>query len=323
MDFKSLFIEYYSGMYKGYDIDPSIWMSNYIADRMELNDEQLIWFCFLNSMTYHLPAAYLFINEFPDLENIDINRLTNWWETNQRRIPFQKDKNKPVMRKSVPATISSYQKLVKENGGSQFEFFNRMLNNDPASNFEYVYDHFSESIPHFGRFSTWNMAQMLKQVVGYPVSPPTLMLGHTRGWKSHTHGLMISAGRQDLVDSGGPYTKEEKDEIQHHVSLMESIINSNNVPTDPYMIETVACAYKKLFRNSNSRYLGYYLDRQAEDIRSIEQHGWVGVDWELLWEARAEVLGAADRQAFVKSDRFLEPVETKIVDKVVKSNTLF
>jgi hypothetical protein len=324
MDSKVLFSTYYENMYNGFDIDPGIWMSNYIADRMEMNDEQVIWFCFLNSMTYHLPTAYLFINEFPDLENVDIDRVTNWWKANKDRVPFQKDKSKPTHRTAVPETIRTYKQLIIDHGGSQKSFFDKMLSSSPHDNFNYVYDKFSKHIMMFGRFSTWNMAQMLKQVYGYNCSPDDLMLGNTGGWKSHTHGLCIAVGHEELTKIDRPYTTGEKEMI--HAMTEEMMLHTRTkVPVDPYLLETVACAYKKLFRNHDSRYLGYYLDRQADDIRQLESMNWTGINWQLLWDARREVLGDEYRDATLIKDRYLESPDLKIFleKERVKKKSLF
>ena len=70
------------------DVDPAIAYMNYMVDRMELNEEQVLWMCFLYGVTYQLPSAYLIWNEYPDLELAGIPRLREWWKTAQYLIPF-------------------------------------------------------------------------------------------------------------------------------------------------------------------------------------------------------------------------------------------
>jgi hypothetical protein len=55
-------------------------------------------------------------------------------------------------------------------------------------------------------------------------------------------------------------------------------------------METCLCSFKKLFRVKHGRYLGYYLDRQAEEIARCEADGWFGIDWQPMWDARNETL---------------------------------
>jgi hypothetical protein len=60
--------------------------------------------------------------------------------------------------------------------------------------------------------------------------------------------------------------------------------------TDYYDMETCLCSFKKLFRVKHGRYLGYYLDRQAGEIKQCESDGWLGIDWQPMWDARDETL---------------------------------
>ena len=55
-------------------------------------------------------------------------------------------------------------------------------------------------------------------------------------------------------------------------------------------METTLCSFKKLFRIKHGRYLGYYLDRQAEEIKKCEKDEWNGIDWQPLWDSRNETL---------------------------------
>ena len=59
---------------------------------------------------------------------------------------------------------------------------------------------------------------------------------------------------------------------------------------DLYEMETLLCSFKKIFREKQGRYLGYYLDRQAEEIKKVENDGWAGIDWQVFWDARKETL---------------------------------
>jgi hypothetical protein len=136
---------YFTNAYNIGDIDPNIWMSNYLVDRLELNENQILWFVFLNSITYHLPTAYLLINEYPDLELVDENRIRTWWDEVQKMCPFQKDKLK--QRKFLPDTIISYQKML--NGRQQNDYFQEILTSDcPENNFNLLWDELYKGIGH-------------------------------------------------------------------------------------------------------------------------------------------------------------------------------
>lgn len=298
------------------DIDPAIHYMNYIIDRIEMNEEQVLWLCFLYAVTYQLPTAWVIWNEYPDLELADIPRLEKWWtKETQQRLPFQQDKMK--QRKDFVKTVSSYQSIV---GNSQKDYFDSLLSSDsPQINFERMWSPL-KSISYFGRFSTWNWCQALKHVAGYNVEPTNLMLGESDSI-SFTDGLAYAFGYTDrvtkkFIDFQGKKKKEyykwsvdEKLEMENACALLKK-----DMKLDNFQLETLACAFKKIWRKHDSRYVGYYNDRIAEDIRKTASYGWNGIDWKLLWDAREACVPKKylhDNMG-INHDIFLFPPEKKV-----------
>lgn len=298
------------------DIDPAIHYMNYIIDRMEMNEEQVLWLCFLYAVTYQLPTAWVIWNEYPDLELADIPRLEKWWtKETQQRLPFQQDKMK--QRKDFVKTVSSYQSIV---GNSQKDYFDSLLSSDsPQINFERMWSPL-KSISYFGRFSTWNWCQALKHVAGYNVEPTNLMLGEADSI-SFTDGLAYAFGYTDrvtkkFINFQGKKKKEyykwsvdEKLEMENACALLKK-----DMKLDNFQLETLACAFKKIWRKHDSRYVGYYNDRIAEDIRKTASYGWNGIDWKLLWDAREACVPKKylhDNMG-INHDIFLFPPEKKV-----------
>lgn len=267
------------------DVDPAINYMNYIVDRMEMNDEQILWLCFLFGATYHLPSAYLIWNEYPDVELVDIERLDDWWLKSQKSIPFQQDKMK--QRKNFVDTVSSYKNLV---GESQKEYFDNLLSGSSFENFDRLWSLSSSDIKFFGRFSIWNWCQALKHVAGYKIDPKRLMVGE-KDSVSFTDGLAYAFGYPEKVTKktkiNGKSVKQLYNWSLSEKAEMENICNQfkHKLDIDNFQLETLACAYKKIWRTHESRYVGYYNDRIADDIKSVQPY-WVGVDWQLLWDAR-------------------------------------
>lgn len=299
------------------DIDPAIHYMNYIVDRMEMNEEQVLWLCFLFGVTYQLPTAWVIWNEFPDLELADIPRLEKWWtKDTQQRLPFQQDKMK--QRKDFVKTVASYQEIV---GGSQKEYFDSLLSSDsPQVNFDRMWSPL-KTISYFGRFSTWNWCQALKHVAGYNVEPTTLMLGEADSI-SFTDGLAYAFGYPEKVTkkvidvSTGKKQKvyykwspDEKMEMEDACAILKKSMKLDN-----FQLETLACAFKKIWRTNDSRYVGYYNDRIADDIRKTSDNGWDGVDWQLLWDARHECVPEKylHNDMGVNRSLFLLPPEKKV-----------
>ena len=280
-----LFRDFCINSIKANDVDPAISYMNYIIDRMEMNEEQVLWMCFLYAVTYQLPSAYLIWNEYPDLELAGISKLKNWWDKVQYNVPFQTDKMK--QRKNFVETVESYQKLV---GRSQKYYFDNLLSSSsPQENFDKLWSPL-KSIAYFGRFSTWNWCQALKHVAGYSIEPTRLMLGESDSI-SFTDGLAYAFGMTEKVTQKikvnnkkqkiyYKWSEEEKEDMEQACSVLK-----NSLKLDNFQLETLACAFKKIWRTKDSRYIGYYNDRIADDIRNTSRN-WNGVDWDLLWDAR-------------------------------------
>lgn len=299
------------------DIDPAINYLNYIVDRLEMNEEQILWLCFLYAVTYQLPTAWVIWNEFPDLSLADIPRLEKWWtKETQGKLPFQQDKMK--QRKDFVKTVASYQQIVN---GNQVQYFDNLLNSEsPQVNFDRMWSPL-KSIAYFGRFSTWNWCQALKHVAGYNVEPTRLMLGEPDSI-SFTDGLSYAFGFTDRVTqkiinpSTGKKQKvvykwslEEKMDMEQKCSELKKSLKLDN-----FQLETLACAFKKIWRTNDSRYVGYYNDRIADDIRNTAQYNWTGIDWQLLWDARHECVPERylHKDSGINSDWFLLSPQEKV-----------
>lgn len=283
-----LFMEFCENSLKANDVDPAISYLNYIIDRLEMNEEQVIWLCFLWGLTYQLPTAIVLWNEMPDLELVNEQRLTEWFAGNKLRLPYQQDKVK--CKKDTVRTILSYQSTV---GKSQKRYFDQLLDSeDPQVNFDRMWSPL-KGVYAFGRFSTWNQCQALKHVAGYNVEPTTLMLGEPDS-VSFTDGIAYAFGLVDCLTQKvtDPVTGKRKkipykwNDIEK--SSMESACANlkSQLGIDNFQLETLACAFKKIWRENDSRYVGYYNDRMADDIRKTASHDWNGIEWQLLWDAR-------------------------------------
>ena len=321
---RELFKQFYVNSAQHKDIDPNVWLLNYVIGRMEMNEQQVLWLCFLNAITYHAPTALLIWNEFPDLECAGIARLEEWWTKDvQLRLPFQSDKLK--QRRHLPETVESYKRMV---GSDQVSYFEKLLSGSAEENFDKLWTEAFKPIRHFGRFSVWNWAQTLKQVAGYDIEPTTLFLGD-KDAESITHGACWVLGKEEewayknrWKDESGKkhkdvhkFSADEKVYLETGIrSVMQEIRDAHpSVTVDAFNVETVMCAFKKLFRQKDSRYIGYYLDRQRLDIDNTASKHWVGVEWKLLYDARTELLQPSWLNDSIDKTKFKLTVEEKIL----------
>ncbi len=278
---KDAFIEWacWSLTYK--DCDPALWLLNYLFDRYEHNLEQKYWIAWIYGTTYHLPTAWIIWNEFPDFELVDLDRIKDWNDKNYKRLRYQTDTK--WNKGHLPAQYESYHKWVhyKNPTGKQRDKFSKF------TSFADAWNNIA-TLHKFGRYSTWFYMQTLKDCVGVPFEPSNLLLSDYSGSRSHRNGLCFAMGLDEWVDKklSSPNIRL----LEMYGYQLRDEINRKGFDMDFYEMETLLCSFKKIFRTSHGRYLGYYLDRQAEEISKVEADGWAGIDWEVFWDGRNETL---------------------------------
>lgn len=276
------------------DCDPAIFMTNYLFDRFEHNREQKLWISWLYGTTYYLPTSWVVWNEFPDFELVDQARLEDWNTHNYKRLRYQTDTK--YNKGHLPAQYKSYREWVFSNGKNQREAFAKFVKPErsPNDNFNILYTELSDHLHKFGRYTTWFYMQSLKQCCGLAIEPPNLLLSDYSGSRSHRNGLCLALGKDEWIDK--KLTADEYAWMERQASGILAEVRSRVAATRPastylvdfFTMETALCSFKKLFRVKRGRYLGYYLDRQAEEISKVEQDGWDGIFWKPLWDSRTE-----------------------------------
>tara|TARA_B100001094_G_C18178830_1_gene799596 strand:- start:961 stop:1929 length:969 start_codon:yes stop_codon:yes gene_type:complete len=282
---KEAFANWYYWSLKYKDCDPAIWLLNYLFGRFEHNLEQKYWIAWIYGTTYHLPTAWVIWNEFPDFELVDYDRLKYWNDKNYSRLRYQTDTK--YNKGYLPQQFASYKKWINHNNPSgtqrdKFYIYKR------KNSFNYLFQSIAQNLYKFGRYSTWFYMQTLKQCVDINLEPASLKLEDFSGSKSHRNGLCYAVGKDEWINQ-----KLSQDAIVYlneQAQYFQNKMNYMGAKTDLYNLETVLCSFKKIFRKTNGRYLGYYLDRQAEEIKKVEKDGWVGVDWQVFWDGRKESL---------------------------------
>ena len=282
------FIRWYAWSLRYKDCDPAVWMTNYINKRYEHNDEQRLWLCWLYGNTYHLPTAWILMNEFPDFELATVDRMTEWNTANYKRLRYQTDTK--WNKGHLPEMFASYQKFIGDR--SQREVMESYYGHTEEQSFDNLWTGVKDSLHKFGRYSTWFYLQHLRHTAGVRISPTSLMLDDYSGSRSHRNGLLLACGKDDDYDrklTAQEYLFLEQFSKEIITEMKERFPESSN-QIDFFTMETCLCSYKKIFRAHHGRYLGYYNDRVAEEINQVSADNWHGIEWEVLWQSREETI---------------------------------
>jgi hypothetical protein len=312
---REAFIRWYIWSLEYKDCDPAIWMANYIFDRFEFNIEQRYWLCWLYGNTYYYPTAFILWNEFPDFELASIDRIENWNTQNYRILRYQTDTK--YNKGHLPSMYESYMKVIGNK--DQKDLFYSLLQDNETKSYQNISKFVNEKFYKFGRYTTWFYLQSLKYCCGLPIQADSLLLKDYSGSRSHRNGLLYVLGQEDNIDV--KLSQSEYDRLENEAtSIMEecrSRFPHLSTQIEPFTMETCLCSFKKLFRTTNGRYLGYYLDRQAEEIQKVQKDGWYGIDWNVLWQARSEILNPGlDLSTGIKKEKFHRFLESGSIEKL-------
>jgi len=284
---ENIFIDWFGRSLEINDCDPALYMTNYFFDRFEYNSEQKLWITWIYGTTYYWPTAYVIWNEFPDMELVGVDRLRAWNDANYPRLRYQTDTK--WNKGHLADQFISYKEFVGDR--TQQEAITHNFVGDPVKDFYSLWDTVN-TWHKFGRYTSWFYIQTLKQCCGIDVDVDSLWLHDYSGSRSHRNGLCYAVGKDDWVDK-----KLSEGEISFLEDAAKTILieTKRKYPhvsdkADFFAMETCLCSFKKLFRRSRGRYLGYYLDRQAEEIKKVELDKWIGIDWRPMWDARKETI---------------------------------
>lgn len=244
--------------------------------------EQRFWLAFLYAATYHAPVSFYIYNEFPDAENVDIGRMQRWWTANRPNIQFQTDRRWIRSRNQFVPMVASYLGII---GKGQENHFWKYDTGDPVATYNNVYEDMLR-VKHFGRFAMFLYLESVAVLTGFPIEPRGMDLKNSL---SSRNGLCYAIGRDDLL-CGHSYGRSDIAATDYNFlrkelkSIVGELREEDEHCTDIWSVETSLCAYKKVHRGK--RYLGYYIDRQHDEIEFMQQHITNGVDWQPLWDFR-------------------------------------
>lgn len=288
------FYKYFEDSYKIGDIDPSYSMLKYIAERWELNIEQKYWLAYLYATNYCGATTYFMIQEFPDFDMVDINRMQKWWDKWKSKLVFQTDRRWLKQNNQFIPAVISYKKLV--GGASQELKFFSLKTPDVFQNYRNCMQEFSK-LKYFGRFALFLYLEAVHVLTDYPMKPDNIDLKEA---ESSRNGIAYALGYHQLL-TGKRYpekqiTPKEIKLIQQGMWLLIRKLKCRlpQARIDIWNLETLACAYHKYCRDG-SRYIGYYLDRQKNEIITLQNNIPHGIDWQLLWDYRTDVLNTNDK----------------------------
>ena len=262
------------------EIDPAAPMLKYIAKALSLDRDQRFWLAYLYSTCYSAPTAFYMLVNLPRVQELTKESVKVWWIKHKDRLVFETDRLRVKTQNQFPRMLMNYKALV---GRSDGYFFDSLQKGSPEQTYDYLYGYLSKNLYYFGRYSLFMYLETIYNLTDLPIWATGLNLKEAL---SSRNGLCFLLGLDEWVrhasDSKENLTKEQYAYLQQKLTELFEGLRSKfpSVPTTYWNLETSLCAYKKLF--FKTRYVGYYIDRQLEEILKMQKLSPIGADWSLL-----------------------------------------
>ena len=288
------------------EIDPAAPMLKYVAKALSLDRDQRFWLAYLYSTCYSAPTAFYMFMNLPRVQELTKADILGWWVKYKDKLVFETDRLRVKTQDQFPRMLMNYKTLV---GSSDGLFFDSHRRGTSEQTYDYLYDYLEKNLYYFGRYSLFMYLETIYNLTDFPIWATGLDLKNAL---SSRNGLCFLLGRDAWVRHAS--VKDENLTVEQYAYLQRELkklfeglrVKYPSIPTTYWNLETALCAYKKLF--FRTRYAGYYIDRQLQELSKMQKLSPLGADWSLLWKFRREhfdprVLGELNGWKGIRKER--------------------
>ena len=153
------------------------------------DNEQKLWFAFLNGNTQNPITSYRIFREFPERPRTteEFKRITDYFNDNWGTLSFDQDRRH--QKRDFPDAVVRYHALVREVGSQE-----ALLTGD----FDALWNKVFHFYYGFGRLASFSYLEYVK-IMGFGDQCTNLFLDDKQGSKSHRNGLLFLLGLDDQV----------------------------------------------------------------------------------------------------------------------------
>jgi len=260
----------------------------YLRSKYDWNEEEALWFAFLNGNTQNPITSWLLHSQFPHPSYAE--QMFAFYTANYDKLSFDTDRR--YHKKSLIQATKGYLGLL--GGRTQGEMWHEAA----LGGFSQVWQ-VANAIPTFGRLSAFSYGEYLR-IMGVDYDCDNLLLDDISGSRSHRNGLCIVTGLDEYdwhksnPDFTGHYPTplikalEDVGSSILHKAKTRAVGKDYFGDVSYFTLESALCTYKSWHR-PNRRYPNVYNDMLYYRIKSAEQQ-WQNQDFSLFWEARKQYL---------------------------------
>ena len=245
-----------------------------LAEHYDWDDEQKLWFAFLNGLTQNPITSLQLFDRLPVVPpaSAGLNSFNEWFNTHWDTLQFDTDRR--YQKKDTVQAIKSYAQLVAEHGSQR-----AMLTGKPYAE---LWALVREGYHSFGRLSAFSYLEYV-HLCGFGADCDDLLFRDKSGSRSHRNGVLFLLGQDAMVwdrrqpnshDGNYPDFKKMCDWLNGQAEGYLREFYTTRYPhhaVSKFTLESNLCTFKNHF--FGRRYPGVYADMAWERIEWADARG--------------------------------------------------
>lgn len=240
-----------------------------LAEKFAWDDEQKLWFAFLNGNTQNPITSLRIFESFPrvPISAKGVEDIKDWFDSNWATLNFDVDRRH--QKRDLPYAVLRYSRLVYDHG-SQVNLL--------TGSFKELWEKVTKEFYGFGRLSAFSYLEYVK-IMGHGDSCDNLFWADKTGSKSHRNGMLFLMGHDDLVwDKRANNGYDGNYDFKKMVPWLNNKANDymkhcgiNHPDLGYFTLESQLCQFKNGF--FKRRYPGVYSDMAWDRIKWYDNLG--------------------------------------------------
>lgn len=252
----------------------------------QADKDQQVWWVLLYSACYCMGTACVLAEEL-DYKTLKPKQLRRFWEENKPRLIFQSDRRYIKNMNQFNDIVAEF---IKRSHRQPWSYISQFIKNTPQETYKALYSEVS-SWKYYGRFGTILFLYNLNKLLGVELDSTDY---DWKTGKTTTAAIFNAYYEDDKADDFEADGKLTQEQVQFLDTTLQKVIKilKKRYPDKVWTIMGVTsdlCSYRKLFKQS--RYLGYYVDRQQEELIWLQKQ-WPEYSalWQDIWGWRQEFI---------------------------------
>lgn len=251
-------------------------------NKEQFTQDDKVWWILLYSACYCMGSACILQKEL-DFRTVNKQQLDAFWANNKHRLIFQSDRR---YIKNMNQFNDIVKEFIRRSKRRPWQYLSQFIRDSPEATYHTLYKEVT-SWKYYGRFGTILFLYNINKLLGIPMDSDSYDWKNGSTTTSAIFNAFYMDERADSFEKKAQLCPGNKEFLD---SFLQKLVRKLK-KTYPNKIWTILgvtsdlCSYRKLFKQT--RYLGYYVDRQQEELQWLQNH-WPEYDltWERFWKWR-------------------------------------